>query len=374
MAGHTEEAMQAVKTEMQARVDALQVELELKGRTQEDEESKQIEKLRGAHFKELQTIRNSANKATNELAELKISSKKKDDQLASLREQVTSLSEALQQRPYPLPPPSPHLDIDYIDGLKQKHELEVSKARERIRQLEHSSHDASDKAHGLSKQVVDMQEQIAKLNTLLLIERDKAHKAMVEMFEMTGAFGSKPKTPGNIVNQGEPRLSASAISPRSPETSLPATRTVSAAHTPLPMLSPTSQLPGDGRRSPSNGTRRASHGRSFSHAPTRTDGMPSSSPKDYPFPQSRSPTPGPAVAPSFNVISATPNLESDAPQFISPFNNPSPFDGYAPVGSTAKISPKAKHARRQSLQMLQVSQSRRWRGDSRTDMTILRRA
>lgn len=191
---------------------------------------------------------------------------------------------------------------------------------------------------------------------------------------MTGGFGSssaagrrqaaKPvKQPGNPVNLMEPRKSGSAISPRTAPSPLPtppraaSPSSTSGQRTPLPELSPTS-VPLPARSPPAVGNnRRASHGRSFSHAPTVHENLPPSSRSDYPFPQ-----PGPSSsatrqeAPSFNFITATPDLGSDVPQFSSPFRNASPFDGYGPPStpSTPKISPKAKHARRQSLQLLQV--------------------
>lgn len=317
----------------------------------------QIESLKSSHFRELQSIRNQANQSGSELTSLRQALKSKDDQIKSLKEQVDSMSEALNSRPYPLPPASPNLDHDHLDALAQKHELELSRAREKARKYELVSHEAQRKAHQLSKDVIDLQEQIAKLNTLVLLERDKAAKAMAEVFEMTMATPfaqglKEQRSPGNEVNKRIPLLSPDALSPKSampldlPEPSR------------LPQLSPSLQpLP---PRRPSTSSRRG-HGRSVSHAPTVHENVPAGSRSDFPSPI-RPVSPYDRSAPLYHVTEATPDLQSDLPQFTSPFHNPSPFDGYAPTinvshndsVASSKISPKAKHARRQSLQMLQA--------------------
>jgi hypothetical protein len=162
--------------------------------------------------------------------------------------------------------PNGHVSSDAarLDEVKAQHDLELSALRSDMRDLEGKAFGDQGRAHALQKQVEDLQADVARLEGLVTVERERALKAMKEAFAVGAATSTAP-------------LPSPLRTPPAPA---------------LPMLTP-SRLGPSPSPSPSSSFASRSHRRSRTEAAIPSGSV--TTPIEFPFP---SPTPSPRPPPT----------------------------------------------------------------------------
>lgn len=273
-----------------------------------DSENSQAMKRSQSAQEEIEAHKTKLEAAENQAEEEKSRRTALDEELASLKDQLE------QQQS----------EIEELRTFKSQTEAEAASAEKApefspltpanaVSPLEHKDNIASEESSdSQKKQIEDMQKQIDDLNALVLIERDKAMKAMTEVFGM----GSTP-SPSRPIQQQAP-ASHFALS-------APAAQTESISPTTIPD-DPISQLQSTSRRPPA-----FAHRRSASHLPTLNENLQASQRRDFDYSPKGSlvPLPSPPIR--------LPSPSTERRSFLR---------------SSGPLPPATRHARRQSLTML----------------------